>query len=191
MLEGERVDVDPRILRTRRIVREAVLEELAAVGVGSFAVEAVAARAGVGKSTIYRHWRDRTELIIDALENLNIQPEPETAGTPRDRIEKLLTHLVEVMADPVIGACAVALIEAAERDPRIAELHHRYSEARLRGLQEAIVEGAGAGSFPPGLDADLASWALAGAIIYRRVMSEEAIGTEDVPRLVSLILGPP
>ena len=50
--------IDPRIERSRSIILEASLQELGEVGYGAFTIESVAARAGVGKSTIYRHWPD-------------------------------------------------------------------------------------------------------------------------------------
>lgn len=189
LVAHEDPDVDPRILRTRRIVREAVLEELASTGFGDFTVESVAARAGVGKSTIYRHWRDRTELILDALEAMNVQPDIDAAGTPRDRVEQLLAHLAEVMADPRLGACALALVEGAEREPEIAEVHHRFSTSRRLPLRQAIEEGITNGSFPPHLDPELASQALAGAVVYRRMMSGAHMAPEEVPGLIATVLG--
>jgi AcrR family transcriptional regulator len=50
---------DPRIERSRLVIRRAALDELGQVGYGAFAIESVAARAGVAKSTIYRHWPDK------------------------------------------------------------------------------------------------------------------------------------
>ena len=50
---------DPRIARSRQVILAAALGELGDVGYGGFAIESVAARAGVGKSTIYRHRPDR------------------------------------------------------------------------------------------------------------------------------------
>jgi TetR/AcrR family transcriptional regulator of autoinduction and epiphytic fitness len=72
----------PRVTRTRQVVRAAVLEELADVGHGQFTIESVAARCGVGKSTIYRHWAGKPELIIDAMRTLNTQPVPRARRFP-------------------------------------------------------------------------------------------------------------
>lgn len=65
--------VDPRAERTRWAVWQGVVDELAQVGYGALTVEAVAGRAGVAKSTIYRHWRDKVSLIADAFEFANIE----------------------------------------------------------------------------------------------------------------------
>lgn len=109
--------VDPRVERSRRIIREAALAELAAAGYGAFSIETVAARAGVGKSTVYRHWDSKVALIADALETLNEQPGPRAVeGTAREQVERLLRHLAEVLTDSTVGACLPVLIDAAERD---------------------------------------------------------------------------
>ena len=47
------------------------------MGYAGFRMESVAARAGVGRSTLYRHWPDKAALIADALETLNVQPNPD------------------------------------------------------------------------------------------------------------------
>ena len=60
-------DVDPRIERSRAVILEATLDELADVGYGAFTVEGVARRAGVSKATVYRHWDGKLELVADAV----------------------------------------------------------------------------------------------------------------------------
>ena len=74
---------DPRVERSRRIILEAVLGELADVGYGGLTIEGVAARAGVGKSTIYRHWPGKLELVEDAFRTLKaavtVPPAPASA----------------------------------------------------------------------------------------------------------------
>ena len=77
------VEVDPRVERSRRVILEAVLEELGEVGYGAFTIEGVAARAGVGKSTIYRHWAGKLELVEDAFRTLKAHAQvPEGGSLP-------------------------------------------------------------------------------------------------------------
>lgn len=189
-MPGPGVDeVDPRILRTRRVVLEAVMAELAEAGHGGFSVESVAARAGVGKATLYRHWNGKPALIAEALETLNVQPQEEAGASPRDRVEQLLTHLAEVMADSPFAACVPGLIEAAERDVTIRERFHRYSALRRQPLRDAIAEGRTHGAFAHHVDPDLAAQALAGAIMYRRLMTDTPLAPRDVPLLMTSVLG--
>src|SRR6516225_7610700 len=82
--------VDPRVERSRRVVRQAALDELGEVGYGAFTIESVAARAGVGKSTIYRHWPDKLALIADAFETFHEQLVPDLGDLPaRDAVALL------------------------------------------------------------------------------------------------------
>jgi AcrR family transcriptional regulator len=102
------------------VIRQAALEELGAVGYGAFTIESVATRAGVAKSTIYRHWPDKLDLIADAFETFHEQMVPDiTRLPPRERIELLIRHVAEVFMDSTFSICIPALIEGAERDPRV------------------------------------------------------------------------
>src|SRR5688500_16276685 len=80
------VELDPRVERSRRVILEAVLEELGDVGYGAFTIEGVAARAGVGKSTIYRHWDGKFELVVDAYQTLKASAVVPEVGTVRERV---------------------------------------------------------------------------------------------------------
>lgn len=184
-------EVDPRVLRTRKVVLEAVLSVLAEAGHSDFSVESVASRAGVGKATLYRHWTGKADLIADALDTLNRQPQPEAVASPRERVEQLLTHLAGVMADSPFAACVPALIEASERDPTIRARFHRYSALRGQPLREAIATGIAQGEFGAHVEAELAAQALAGAIFYRRLMTDTPLEPRQVPALVASVLGPP
>jgi AcrR family transcriptional regulator len=185
---------DPRIERTRRVVKQMALEELAARGYGAFTIEAVARRSGVAKSTIYRHWPGKLALVADALETLNVQPtRGETPGriVPLDRIDQLLRHLADAFRDPAITGCTPALIEAAEHDPEVRAFHHAYAAARREALVDAIADGVTEGSIPATVDPDTAAVAMAGAVIYRRVMTATPFDPADVPALITTVLGTP
>jgi len=182
--------VDPRVDRSRRVIREAAIAELAEIGYGRFTIESVARRAGVGKSTVYRHWGGKLSLIADALETLNQQPVPEAGeGTARERVERLLNHLAEILLHSTFSACVPALIDAAERDPTVRDFYHGYSARRRQTLVSVIADGVAAGDFPAGLDPELASLALVGPIFYRRLMTREPFDPALVPVLVDNVLG--
>lgn len=127
--------VDPRVERSRVIIRRAALDELGQVGYGAFTIESVAARAGVGKSTIYRHWSDKLALIADAFETFHEQlgPTLET-GAPRERVVRLVRHVADIVVDSTFSVCIPALIDGAERDPRVREFHHRSRQSAARAL---------------------------------------------------------
>jgi AcrR family transcriptional regulator len=182
--------VDPRVERSRRVILQAALAELGAAGYGAFTIESVAARAGVGKSTIYRHWPGKLALVADAFQSLNVQPAPpEGGGAPRERIARLLRHLAEVVADSPFAACIPALIDAAERDREVRRFHHTYNAQRRQRLVDAIAEGVEAGDFPARLDPELAALALIGPIFYRRLMTGQPFEPARVGELIDTVLG--
>lgn len=184
-------EVDPRVARTRRVVLAAVLEELAEIGHADFTIESVAARCGVGKSTIYRHWDGKPELILDAMHTLNTQPAPEPDGSPRERIRQLLHHLTHAISDGSLGPAIPALVEAAERDPELRVLLNDYSTGRRRALVDAIALGIDAGDVDATIDPELAANALSGAIFYARLMTSTPMSGTAVDRLITTVLGPP
>jgi TetR/AcrR family transcriptional regulator, regulator of autoinduction and epiphytic fitness len=181
--------VDPRVTRTRQIVLAAVLEELADVGHGQFTIESVAARCGVGKSTIYRHWTGQPQLIVDAMRTLNVQPAPEPDGSPRDRIRQLLHHLGRALTEGSLARAIPALIEAAERDPELRVLLNHYTSDRRRALVNAVGLGIDAGQIDTTIDPELAAYALSGAIFYARLMTSTPIAGADIDQLITTVLG--
>jgi TetR/AcrR family transcriptional regulator, regulator of autoinduction and epiphytic fitness len=183
--------VDPRIERSRMVIRQAALDELGEVGYGAFTIESVATRARVGKSTIYRHWRDKLDLIADAFESAHEQMAPGVeTGPARDRVTRLVRHVAEVVIDSTFSRCIPALIEGAERDRRLREFHHRYSATRRQSLTGLITEGIADGEFAAGTDPELAAIALLGAVFYGRLMSAEQFDPARAGDLVSAVLPP-
>lgn len=183
--------MDPRIERTRHAVRRATLDVLGDHGYAAFTVEAVARVARVAKSTIYRHWPTKLDLIADALETLNEQPRPGPArGTAREQVDQLLEHLASAFADSALSACMPALIEAAEHHPEVADFLHGYSARRRQTLVDVIQRGIDSGELPSHLDADLAALALAGPVVYCRTLTPDPLPVESARRLASQVFGP-
>jgi TetR/AcrR family transcriptional regulator of autoinduction and epiphytic fitness len=183
------ISEDPRVGRSRRVIRQAVLEELAEVGYGALTIEAVARRAGVGKSTIYRHWPNRVALIADAFENAHHEMVPGLdAGSARERLVRLVRHVISVAADPLYSRCIPALIEGAERDSRLRTFHHRYSEVRRMELMAVITDGLRSGEFGYAFDAETAASTLLGVIFYRRLMTPEPFAPEAAEAVVATVI---
>jgi AcrR family transcriptional regulator len=182
------VDQDPRVERSRRVILEAVLEELGAVGYGALTIEAVAARAGVGKSTIYRHWSGKLSLVEDAFRTLKAQALIPESGTLRERVVVFLEQLAGLVEESTYSACMPALIDAAERDPQVREFHCRFSTERRAVLVDVLREATTAGELPPHTDPELLADALVGPIVMRRLMMHQPFDPKLVPDLVDQLL---
>jgi AcrR family transcriptional regulator len=174
------------------VILRAAVEEMAAVGYGGVTIESIAARAGVGKSTIYRHWSDKLDLIADAFETFHEQLVPDLGDRPvREALALLLGHLAEVVLDSTWSRCIPALIEGAERDPRVREFHHRYATERRQVLIDLIDRGIEEGAVSAAIDPELATAALLGAIFYRRLWTGSPLLPEATGDLVDVVLGIP
>ena len=182
--------VDPRIERSRMVILGAAVEELADRGYGGVTIESIAARAGVGKSTIYRHWSDKLALLADAFETFHEQMVPDLGDlSAREAIATLLGHVAEVVVDSTFSRCIPALIEGAERDMRVREFHHRYSAERRQALIDLIARGIRDGEISRAVDPELATVTLLGAIFYRRLMTATPFAPSDAAELVRLVFG--
>src|SRR3954465_14994560 len=105
-------------------IRAAILEVLARSGYGGLTMDAVAAAAGVGKATIYRRWRTKSDLVADAvaaLGRLDIEsPDPGWLG---GALRRLLRWLVGPLNGP-FGAATLSLLSALPHEPALREAFH-------------------------------------------------------------------
>lgn len=183
-------EADPRVERSRRLILSAALELLGEVGYGGLTIEGVAARAGVGKSTIYRHWDGRLELVEDAVRLLKPDVVAATVGPVRERVIELLQQIAVALADSTWSRCLPAIIDAAERDPAVLDIHRRLTCERREVLVGLLSEGVARGEIAPDTDLSLLAETLVGPIIVRRLLFHEAFEPADVPRLVLQVLPP-
>ena len=182
--------VDPRIERSRQVILQAVLDELGESGYGALTIESVARRAGVGKATIYRHWSDKIALIADGFKLLQQQRDPELiTGSPRDKLERILRHVADVVGDSPFSSCLPALIEGAERDRAVRRFHHHFQVEARKPIIALIAHGVSTGDFPPRIDPETAAFALLGAIFFCRLMTNVPFRGERVPDLIDTVLG--
>ena len=189
--EAGRAGVDPRVERSRRAILAAALDLLGRVGYGSLTIEGVAARAGVGKSTIYRHWPGKLELVEDAIRTVKAPLVVPGTGSVHHRVEALLRQVAEGLADSTWSSCLPAIIEAAERDPEVRGLHRRLSCERRQVLVDVLAGGVAGGELPDGLDLGLLAECLVGPIVVRRLLLHEPFDPGEVARLVHQVLPRP
>jgi TetR/AcrR family transcriptional regulator of autoinduction and epiphytic fitness len=179
-------DPDPRVERSRRVILSAAVDLLAEVGYGGLTVEAVAARAGVGKSTIYRHWSGKLDLVEDAIRTLKASIVVPTGGGVRERVTSVLQQIATSVA---WSACLPAVIDAAERDPEVRTFHRRLAAERRQLLVDLLAEGVATGEVPARLDLPLLADCLFGPIVVRRLLLHEPMDPATVPFLVHQLLG--
>jgi TetR/AcrR family transcriptional regulator of autoinduction and epiphytic fitness len=179
--------LDPRVERSRTVILSAALDLLGEAGYGGLTIEAVAARAGVGKSTVYRHWSGKLELVEDAIRTLKAGVTVPTAGSVRERLIDVLRQIAENMAASTWSSCLPAIIDAAERDPEVLDIQRRLSRERRQLLVDLLTEGRATGEVPD-VDLTLLAECLVGPILVRRLLLHETFDPVTVPTLVDQLL---
>lgn len=180
---------DPRVERSRRLICDAALDELAEVGYGAMSIESIAKRAGVGKATIYRHWSGKLDLLASAVDSISTQMDVSPEGTVRDRAIELLTWLANYLSDGgPASACMPAMVSAAQYDESVREFHHRFSAERRAILIGIIDDGKRAGEIRNDADSQMLAEMLVGPLFYRRLMTSGTFPAADVDKIVDAAL---
>jgi AcrR family transcriptional regulator len=154
------------------VILDATIVLLAQEGFARMSIEQVAARAGVGKPTIYRRWPSKVELVIAALSRPLAERSASDQGTVRERLTRLVEELcVSVRREPAKGVLA-ALVAEIPRDPELASAVREVFLAKRRDTAYALLrEGIAGGELRADLDLELASDALVGPIMLRALLT--------------------
>lgn len=155
----------PRSARADKAIVEAVIDLLAEEGgVAGVSMEAVAARAGVGKSTVYRRWPSKERLIVAALAALG-GPLPELPG--RSVREDLLTLARSIAADHAggRGRCVWNALGGADKHPELlARYREEVVEPRRELVRRVLRRGVATGELRADLDIEVVVTMLVGAM---------------------------
>ncbi|WP_243718374.1 TetR/AcrR family transcriptional regulator [Actinomadura sp. 7K534] len=143
-----------RTARVRDAVRRATLAELAERGYAGLTVEAVAARSGVHRTTVYRRWRNADGLVADALDLAAGEPWPvPDTGTLEGDLRAIARLVLTGYADPEQGPVARAFVLAAAQSAAAARALNAFFARRHEQSAAVVERAAGRGEVPAGTDA--------------------------------------
>jgi AcrR family transcriptional regulator len=177
-----------RSARVRSAALKATLEELAEVGYAQLSLDGVARRAGVHKTTLYRRFGTREQLLLEALLERGSErvPIPDT-GSLRGDLAAYGKAIVASLRSPEIVAVARTIAATSDRDSALAETSRRFWAARLE-LAGAMVERAiERGEVPADTDAGVVVEAVLGAIYFRLLMSGEPLDKRFADAVADLV----
>jgi AcrR family transcriptional regulator len=190
MVQDDPMRDDPRVARSKASILEAAAELISEAGFPGVSIEAVAARSGAAKTTIYRHWPSRDALMVEAFARCTGPPEgsPDT-GSLRGDLRQILGALARFLREE--GSCASlqSLTDVARRDPELAQLHAAFIAERRRPLVEALERAVARGELPAGVDVGDAVSVVVGPLFYRAMISFEPIDEAFVETAVRRAIG--
>lgn len=158
----------PRSERAEQAILDATLEAIADCGVDGVRCEDVAARAGVGKATLYRRWTGKEDLLIAAFASLK-SPLPEPRG---ESVREDLIAMLGVMAadadDPRYARQFALLHGEGQRYPRLVKRYReQVVEPRRELIRSVLRRGMATGELRPDTDIEIAMLMLSGAVMAR------------------------
>lgn len=168
----------PRSARADRAILKATIELLVETGYGGMSVEAVAARAQVGKATIYRRWPSKKALVADALRGLSDSVRMPDTGNTREDLIALLLDFRRVTSASYIGPMTGRIISAAISNPEFMKIYWENAILpRRKAVAEILTRGQSRGELREDLDIELVLDMLPGTAVYRILISRHGLET--------------
>jgi AcrR family transcriptional regulator len=179
----------PRSERAEQAILDAAIAAVGENGIDGVRCEDVAARAGVGKATLYRRWPGKEDLLIAAFAAMK-RPLPQPAGeSARADLIALLTVLAGDLDDPRYAQHYALLHGAGERYPRlVARYREEVVEPRRELLRAVLRRGVEAGQLRPDTDVEVAMLLLTGAVMARGKHDPTPAAAGFVARVVDELL---
>ena len=177
--------------RSHKAIITATQELLVERGYPKLTIEAVAARAGVGKQTIYRWWPSRASLVLEAYlaGSDAVSLPPPDGGSTREDVRALIGWLAAVLAEPTGGRVIAGLVGDLQHDPELAKgFQQDVVPARRQAMLAALERGRERGEIRADADLELAVDALHGAVFYRLLLSGEPLDAEFAERVTDQVL---
>ncbi|WP_058046330.1 TetR/AcrR family transcriptional regulator [Streptomyces roseifaciens] len=188
----------PRSPEADRAILEATRAALVELGWGKLTMGDVAARAGVAKTTLYRRWANKNELVVDAVAALfDEQLELPDLGSLQADIEGVVLRFAALLERPETKTALMAVVAESTRDDALRErirdaIVDRQKRLVLLGRERAQARGELPYEEDPSAaarTADLIFDVIAGAVVHRTLVSAERVDPEWARGFAVLLLG--
>ncbi|MDI9620729.1 MAG: TetR/AcrR family transcriptional regulator [Acidobacteriota bacterium] len=181
--------VDPRVARTRHAVLTTAREVLLDEGWEGVTLGRVAERSGYARTTLYRHWPQRLDLLRDLIREEARLAHTTPTGNLRDDLVAELEAFRVAVSSTGLGRVMIAIGQQARDDAELADLNRSMRSEGARVLDEIVVDAVAAGALPRGVRADAAVAQLVGPVLFRYLFEDDhALDVEYVESVVDWFL---
>ena len=179
----------PRSAEAHDAILRAAIVVIREVGYDAAAMDAIAARAGVGKATVYRRWSTKEALVADAIERIMVtRPVPDT-GTTRGDLRAVVRDTMLMYRDPQTTPLFSALIAAMARSPQIARAARTgFIAARRETMRRVVERGMARGDLRTATDMELALDMLSGPLAVRSLITGGPVDERLVKAIVDVVM---
>ena len=178
-----------RTAQTSQAILDATLSALAEVGYAALTLDGVAVRAGVHRSTVYRRWATKDELIVDAVlaSAARDVPTPDT-GSLRGDLRALAQAVAANLASPITLALLRTYVSEAGRAEGIELVARAFWDERFALATTMVHRAIGRGELEPQADAELIIETLVAPLFLRTLVTAKPITSAYVDRIVDAVL---
>jgi AcrR family transcriptional regulator len=170
-------------------LRESALALLGEVGYDRLTMDAVAARAGAGKTTIYRRWQSKAELVVDAVNSLKGDHEVPDTGSLRQDLHAMASDIIN--GERHLGALTVGMVNALAHDAELRRVfREKFIAPRMAGFRTVFERAVARGEMPAGHDLDLLARLFPALGLQELVMSGELPDTRSALHIMDVIVYP-
>ncbi|MBF8189708.1 TetR/AcrR family transcriptional regulator [Nonomuraea sp. K274] len=178
-----------RTARVRAAVLDATQDELVEYGFHGLTMDQVAARAGVGKTTVYRRWGSRAGLVTDLMSELADQSSSHAdTGTIEGDLLANAVSVLNAVTDGRLGATFQAVIAAATCDGQAENALRAFYQRRITEWAGAVDLAVKRGELPEGTDGAEVVRAVSAPLYYRLVVTREPVTREVAEQSVARTL---
>ncbi|MBI4031724.1 MAG: TetR/AcrR family transcriptional regulator [Proteobacteria bacterium] len=169
----------PRSEPARKAILDATRKLLMHTPLLQISIESIARKAGVGKTTIYRWWPNKSSVAMEAfLEQPGLQHINPTTATAAEAIERLLENLIRQLRGHN-GRIVAGIIAESQSDETVLDLlYEKFLKERVETLYSLIERGQKEGDFAINMDADIAIDMLLGPLFLRVLSGEHGISQD-------------
>ncbi|MEY9835830.1 TetR/AcrR family transcriptional regulator [Streptacidiphilus sp. EB103A] len=176
--------MDPRAVRSREAMLTAARDLLQREGPAAVTHQRVAQHAGVGRATVYRHWPDAEQLLLETLNGVAMPFFRDPATPVRPWLHGQLRTLADEMALPAVAAVAVTLMQGALWEPHMAGRRDTLVATLAEQLSRALESARSTGELDSACDALDAAALLVGPILFRTTMQSGKVSTALIDHLI-------
>lgn len=186
----------PRSTTADAAILAATRQALVDLGWSKLTLGDVAQRAGVAKTTLYRRWAGKNELVVDAVAELFDELELPDGGSLAADIEGVVLQFAAILARPEAKSGLMAVVAEATRDEALRErIRASVVDRQKRLVLQGRCRAQERGELPPEADAEYASRTadlifdmVAGAVVHRTLVSAEPADEEWVRGFTRVLL---
>jgi AcrR family transcriptional regulator len=176
--------LDPRSVRTRQAVLQAIADILEEEGPAGITHQRVAERAGVGRATVYRHWAQPADLVLEVVRSADLPFLERRGGTLQERLRADLRRLRDDLGSPVMATLLATIVERSPHDPVTRAHRNRVIAKLVENAHVAIDTAMATGELHTRPDPDDLIAQTLGPLFFRRIVADQPADDAFIDRII-------